>query len=131
QDGRRLDGMFEIRFTAKPGQDPTALAKVVDEEIAKLLKDGVTDRELQAAKNSFLAGFLDEMASDLGKSDQLNQYAYFIGEPNSPQFDANRYAKATAADLSRVARERLAKPKVVLTVVPQGQTDMMVKGGAK
>jgi zinc protease len=131
QDGMRLDGEFEIRFTPKPGQDPATLAKIVDEEIARLLKDGVTDRELQAAKNSFLAGFLDGMASDLGKSDQLNQYAYFLGEPNSVQFDADRYTRATAADLLRVARERLTKPKVVLTVVPQGQTDMMVKGGAK
>src|ERR1041384_7371133 len=70
QNSRRLDGMFQIRFTAKPGPDPAVLARVVDEELAKLLKDGVTDRELQAAKNSFLAGFLDGMASDLGKSDQ-------------------------------------------------------------
>jgi zinc protease len=107
------------------------LARIVDEEIARLVRDGVTDKELQAAKNSFLAGFLDGMASVLGKADQLNNYAYFLGEPNSVRFDADRYSKATAADLQRVAREQFAKPKVVLTVVPEGQTQLMVKGGAR
>jgi zinc protease len=127
----RLGSTFRIQFTARPGQDPSALARIVDEEVARLLRDGVTDRELQAAKNSFLSGFLDGMASVLGKADQLNQYAYFMGEPNSVQFDADRYAKATAADVQRVARQVFGKPKVVLTVVPQGQSQMMVKGGAR
>jgi zinc protease len=131
QASRRLGSTFQIAFTAKPGQDPSALARVVDEEIARLVRDGVTEKELQAAKNSFLAGFLDGMASVGNKADQLNQYAYFLGEPNSVQFDADRYSKATAADLLRVARAQFAKPKVVLTVVPQGQSEMMVKGGAR
>ena len=131
QGSRRLAGTFQIQFTPKPGQDPSALARIVDEEIARLVRDGVTERELEAAKNSFLSGFLDGMASVLGKADQLNQYAYFLGEPNSVQFDADRYSKATAADLQRVAREQLTKPKVVLTVVPQGQAQMMVKGGER
>ena len=36
----------------------------------------------------------------------------------------------TAADVQRVARVQFAKPKVVLTVVPEGQNELMVKGGA-
>src|SRR5687768_6915355 len=131
QASGRLGSMFRIQFTARPGQDPSALARIVDEEIARLVREGVTEKELQAAKNSFLAGFLDGMASVLGKADQLNQYAYLLGEPNSVQFDAERYSKATAADLQRVARETFAKPKVVLTVVPEGQTQLMVRGGAR
>ena len=67
----------------------------------------------------------------LGKADQLNQYAYFLGEPNSSQLDADRYNKATAAGILAVARERLGKPKVVLTVVPEGQAATMVKGGTR
>jgi zinc protease len=131
QISRRLGSIFRVQFTPRPGQDPATIARIVDEEIARLLQGGLTDKELQAAKNSFLSGFLDNMASVLGKADQLNQYAYFLGEPNSVQFDADRYAKATAGGVLRVAREVFAKPKVVLTVVPEGQTQMMVKGGAR
>jgi hypothetical protein len=33
----------------------------------------------------------------------------------------------TAADVQRVARDYLGKPKVVLTVVPEGKVELMVK----
>lgn len=131
QGSRKLGGIFQIDFIAKPGQDPSALARVVDEELGRLVREGITDKELQAAKNRFLTGFLDGMASVLGKADQLNQYAYFLGEPNSVAFDAQRYTRATAADLQRVARELFATPKVVLTVVPEGGAATMVTGGGR
>ena len=47
------------------------------------------------------------------------------------QEDAARYTRATAADLQRVVKDVFARPKVVLTVVPQGQKELMVQGGAK
>jgi zinc protease len=131
QSSRRLDGVYSLVFTPKPGQQPAALARIVDEEIAKLMREGVTARELESAQNQYMASFLDRLASVNGKSEQLSHYNYFLGEPNSVQYDAARYAKATVADLNRVAREQFAKPKVVLTVVPQGQTQMMVKGGTQ
>ena len=36
----------------------------------------------------------------------------------------------TAADVQRVARKYLGKPKVVLTVVPEGKKDMMLTAAA-
>ena len=129
QAGRKLDGIYQLVFTAKPGQKPADLARIVDEEIEKLMRTGVTDKELTAAQNRYLSSFLDRVASVNGKAEQLNNYNYFLGEPNSVQFDADRYSKATAADLQRVARTQFAKPKVVLTVVPEGQSSMMLKGG--
>ena len=129
QASRKLDGIFQIVFTAKPGKSPTDIARIVDEEIAKLVREGVTAKELEAAKNSYLASFLDRISSVNGKAEQLNHYNYFLGEPNSAQADADRYSKATAADLQRVAQQLFAKPKVVLTVVPEGQTSLMLKGG--
>ena len=131
QASRKLDGLFQIVFTAKPGKQPAELARIVDEELTKLMRDGVTARELQAAQNGYLASFLDRIAPILGKAEQLNHYNYFLGEPNSAQFDADRYSKATAADLQRVARDVFGRPKVVLTVVPEGETKLMVKGGAR
>ena len=131
QSSKKLDGLLQIIFTAKPGQKPADLARVVDEEIQKLIRDGVTAAELQSAKNRYLSSFLDRLASVNGKAEQLNHYNYFLGNPDGVQQDAARYARATAADLQRVARDQFARPKVVLTVVPQGQTDLMVKGGGR
>jgi zinc protease len=107
------------------------MAELVKEEIDKVVKDGVTPRELARALNSRRASFLDQIASVLGKSDRLAEYNYFAGTPDYIQQDAARYDRVTAADVQRVAAQYLTKPKVVLTVVPQGKTDLMVNGGTR
>lgn len=127
----KLDGNFNIIVTPKPGQTPTRMAELVKEEIDKVVKDGVTPRELARALNSRRASFLDQIASVLGKSDRLAEYNYFAGTPDYIQQDAARYDRVTAADVQRVAAQYLTKPKVVLTVVPQGKTDLMVNGGTR
>lgn len=127
----KLDGNFNIIVTPKPGQTPTRMAELVKEEIDKVVKDGITPRELARALNSRRASFLDQIASVLGKSDRLAEYNYFAGTPDYIQRDAARYDHVTAADVQRVAAQYLTKPKVVLTVVPQGKTDLMVTGGTR
>ncbi|MDB4912667.1 MAG: peptidase domain protein [Gemmatimonadetes bacterium] len=127
----RLDGYFRIVVTPKPGQTPTHMAEIVAEEIAKVVKDGVTPRELARALNTRRASFLDGMASVLGKADLLAQYNYYTGTPDYSQQDAARYDRVTATDIQRVAAQYLTKPKVVLTVVPEGKKELMVTGGVK
>ena len=126
--GQRVDGSFRITVTPKPGHSPSEMAKLVNEEIEKLVRDGVTDRELARAQNTTRAQFLDGLAGVLGKADQLNYYNYFVGTPDYARQDAARYDKVTTADLKRVATAYLAKPRVTLTVVPEGKRDLMVTG---
>ena len=125
---QRLDGGFQIVVTPKPGHTPTEMAKLVNEELQKLMADGITERELARAQNSTRAQFLDRLASDLGKADQLNYYNYFVGTPDYARQDAARYDKVTAADVKRVTAAYLGKPRVTLTVVPEGKRDLMVTG---
>ncbi|HEU4642797.1 MAG TPA: pitrilysin family protein [Gemmatimonadaceae bacterium] len=133
QNGMRLDGYFRIDVTPKPGQSPARLAALVDEEIAKLIDGGVTPRELARAQHTILARQIDRLATVLGKADQLEYYNYFVGTPDYVRQDAERYARVTAADVQRAAREYLGAHKVVLTVVPEGKRAMMVtaSGGAR
>lgn len=131
QQSSKLDGEFTITVTPKPGQTPTALADLVNVEIARIIRDGVTDRELKRAQNTIRAGFLDNLASVLGKADQLNLYNYFVGTPEYAQRDAARYERVTAADIRRIAERYLGQPRIVLTIVPQGQRSLMVKGGGR
>jgi zinc protease len=127
-NGQRLDGSFQIIVTPKPGHTPAEMAKLVNEEIQKLVRDGVTDRELARGQNTTRAQFLDRIESTLGKADQLNYYNYFVGTPDYARQDAARYDKVTAADLKRVGSAYLGKPRVTLTVVPEGKRDLMVTG---
>jgi zinc protease len=131
QNGGRLDGFFQIDATPKEGRTPREIAKLIDAEIATLSKDGPTQREVQRAQNTLRASFLDQLASVLGKADQLNLYNYYVGTPDYTQQDAARYDKVTAADVQRVIAQYLGTKKVILTVVPAGKTDLQVQGGTR
>jgi zinc protease len=123
----RLDGYFQVDVTPRPGKNPSEVMRIVDEEIMRLMRDGVEARELARAQNTFRARFLDDLASVLGKAMQLNSYNYLVGTPDYVQQDAARYDRVTAADVQRVARTYLGRPKVILTVVPEGKKELMVK----
>ena len=131
QNGERLAGYFQIIVTARKGVAPDRIDAVIREELARLERDGITSRELARVQNSTRSQFLSSLATDLGKAELLNQYNYFVGDPDYVQRDAARYDAVTRADVQRVARMYLGKPKVVLTVVPEGMTSMMVKGGTR
>jgi zinc protease len=124
QSSSRLAGVFEVDVTPKPGQSPARLAASVDEELARLARDGVSARELARAKNTIRAGFLDRLAGVAGKAELLNAYNYFVGTPDYVRQDAARYDAVTAEDVRRVARQYLLQPKVRLTVVPEGRRDL-------
>ena len=129
QDGSRLDGKFEIDVTPKPGQKVSDIDRIVQTEITNVINNGVTLRELQRAQNLYKASFLNRLASVLGKADVLNSYNYLVGNPDYVQLDAARYEHVTAADVQRVAKTYLGRPKIVLTVVPEGKRDMMLTAG--
>lgn len=131
QYGERLGGMFQIVVTPRPGQSPAKIDSLVRAELAKIERDGITPRELARVQNTTRASYLAQLASDAQTADLLNAYNYFVGTPDYVQQDVARFDAVTRADVQRVARQYLMRPKVVLTVVPEGQKAMMVKGGAK
>ncbi|MFL5636591.1 MAG: M16 family metallopeptidase [Gemmatimonadaceae bacterium] len=133
QDGSRLDGKFQIDITPKPGQKVADIDRIVQTEITNVINNGISQRELQRAQNLYKASFLNRLASVLGKAEVLNTYNYFVGNPDFVQQDAARYERVTAADVQRVAKTYLGRPKIVLTVVPEGKKDMMLtaSGGGR
>jgi zinc protease len=124
QDGKRLGGDFWVVATARPEKSLPELQQVIDAELARLAAEGPTERELEQAKNSFESGFLSSLERVGGKADQLNGYYYQTGHPDSFQADLDRYRAVTPADVQRVAKQYLAGPRVVLSIVPQGKREM-------
>jgi zinc protease len=127
QDGKRLDGDFGIIATARPGHALPELQKVIDAELARLAAEGPTVRELEQAKNSTEASFLDALEQVSSKADQLNAYYYETGEPDFFARDLARYRAVTAADVQRAAQTYLLQPKVVLSIVPQGKSELAAR----
>ncbi|MBA3557575.1 MAG: insulinase family protein [Gemmatimonadaceae bacterium] len=131
QNSGRLVGQFWVIVTPKPGESPARMAQLVNEEVQRVVNEGITERELTRAQNTIRARFLDRLAGVRNKAALLNTYNYFVGTPEYVQKDAARYDRVTAEDVKRVASNYLGKKKVVLTIVPLGKTDLMVKGGVE
>jgi zinc protease len=126
-DGNLLDGDFTIYATARPGYSLPELQASIDAELKRLMEQGPSARELEQAQNATEASFLNRLERVGSKADQLNSYYYFVGTPDYFQQDLARYRGVTAADIQRVARQYLGGRRVVLSIVPQGKTEMAVK----
>jgi len=133
QNSGRIDGMFQVFATARPGHTLDELQRVITEEVRRLADSGPTRREVERAQNGFEAQFLsrlERVGGFGGKADQLNLYNYFAGTPDYFERDLARYRAVTPADVQRVARRYLADAhRVVLSVVPQGKPEQAVSGG--
>ncbi|MCX6905668.1 MAG: pitrilysin family protein, partial [Verrucomicrobia bacterium] len=68
-----IAGAFLITATARPGGDLAKVEKAIDEELAKFLKTGPTERELVRVKTQFRASFIrgiERIGGFGGKSDR-------------------------------------------------------------
>jgi zinc protease len=64
-----------------------------------------------------------------GKSDQLNAYNVFLGDPDYFERDLARYHEVTPTGMQRTAREWLRPDaRVALSVVPKGKRTLALDG---
>jgi zinc protease len=129
QNGALRDGDFSVITTAKPGTPLDTLQAIVDREVARLIAEGPTARELDQARNSIEASQLRQLENVDAKADQLNSYYYFTGDPDYLSQDLANLRGVTAADVQRVARQYLQAPRVTLSVVPQGRPELAATRG--
>jgi len=124
QNAKPLAGDFYIVATARPDTSLTVLQGAIQAQLARLAADGPTARELAQAKNAIEAAFLERLeglSGFGGKAASLNSYYYLTGDPDYFAQDLARYQAVSAADIQRVVRTYLLKPKVVVSVVPEGR----------
>ncbi len=130
QNSRESAGFFQVIATAAPGHTLDELREAIDAELAKIVAEGPTADELERAQVQFEAQFvfgLQNVGGFGGKSDQLNAYNVFLGDPGWFDSDLGRYRAATTSGL-RSAAERYLQPsgRVVASVVPRGRRDLAV-----
>ena len=132
QHSRELGSFFLLAATAAPGRTLAEIAAVIDREIQRLIDDGPTDAEIERGLAQAEAHFmyrLQTVGGFGGKSDQLNAYNVFQGDPGFFGADLARYRDATARSIQAAARDVLAfDRRVILSVVPRGQAALALPG---
>jgi zinc protease len=125
QNSREAGGYFQVAATAAPGRTLSELDRAITAELDGLVAKGPTEPEMQRGLAQAEAHFiyrLQTVGGFGGKSDQLNAYNVFLGEPGYFERDLARYRNVTPDGLRRAAAEWLRRDRrVALSVVPRGR----------
>lgn len=122
-----IDGQFRITATAKPGHTLNELEAAIDEILEGLRAGSIEARELERAKNRIKADFVYQLQSVGGfggRTDRLNLYNVFLGDPGYFNKDLQRYTTATAPKVREAARRYLKGDRIILSVVPLGKKEL-------
>jgi zinc protease len=123
QASRALSSYFLIEATPRPGHTIEELQKVIDEEIARLQREGPTAHEVQRAINQTESTFFSRMervGGFRGKAEHQNAYYTTTGDPDWFNEDLARYRAISPSDVRAAAETVLpASRRVELTVVPE------------
>jgi zinc protease len=131
QNSREIGGFFQVVATAAPGRTLVELERAIAKALSTFVAQGPTDLEMERCLAQAEANFvyrLQTVGGFGGKSDQLNAYNVFIGDPGFFQRDLDRYRKVTPGEMRRAAREWLRPDgRVVLSVVPRGRVALALR----
>jgi zinc protease len=115
----RLDGHYMIIATAKPGVSLDLIKEEIFNELNKAAADGVTEKELIRSKNGIKSSFIYSMQNIDSLADHLNFYNFFLGEPNSFNYDLSRYETVDEIRIKKSAKKLLDNPYVDLRIIPK------------
>jgi zinc protease len=132
QSSREMSGVFQVVATSATPDGLPEIERVVRDEIARLADEGPTADEMTRAMTQAEAHFvyrLQSIGGFSGRSDQLNAYNVFLGEPGYFDRDLARYREASAERMrSAVSRWLVQEPCVALCVVPHGRRELALPG---
>ncbi len=116
-----ISGLFVIRADVKPGKDAKKVEAIINEELQRLLKDGLTEQELTRGKTNFLSGFvkgIERIGGFGGKSDILAMNHVYMGDPEFYKTRLKAYRDLTAEEIRLAGNKWLSDGKYVLYVEP-------------
>ena len=114
----KYGGHFMIVATAKPGKSLDDIKKIIFDEIDFISNATINERELTRSKNVITSNFIYSLQNIDTVADLLNLYNFYLGEPNSFNFDLNRYINIESQDLTNAAAKYLKNNFTELRIIP-------------
>ena len=133
QNSRERAGWFCITATAAPGHGLAELDDAIGAQLAALAGDGPEADELERGLAQVEAQFvygLQTVGGFNGRSDQLNAYNVFTGDPGFLNRDRARYRETGVDQVRDLARRLTPGRRVALSIVPAGDPGRALAGSA-
>lgn len=110
-------GLVYLYAVAAANVEPATLEKAMLAEVERLIKDGVSEEELQKVKNTKLVNLYRQMETINGKAQNLGSYEVFFGDYKKLFDVPEAYKKLTRDDIQRVAAQYLLKSQRTVGVL--------------
>ncbi len=113
--------LFSFRVKPKVGADMDKIEAIITEELEKIKKEGVTDREIKKAVNDVKTGFYDELQTIAGVADMLGRAEAIYGDYKMAFSQMDNYSKVTSDDIVKAAKKYFTETnKTVGKLIPTG-----------
>ncbi len=113
-------GLLMLQATAREGVAIEALETAIDEAVARISVEGITDDELTRAKNRAEVEYAHQLETFDSRADLIGMMSTYFGDPSLVQRWLDPYRDATKDDIAHVARKYLIPENRVTSVfVPE------------
>ncbi|MEZ5484618.1 MAG: pitrilysin family protein [Lysobacteraceae bacterium] len=116
--------LFTVFALYKPNASADKLLAAIDEEVARIVKDGVDDATLARVKTAMLADWYNGLESFISRADTLAKLQTLWGDANVVNQIAGKIEAVTSADVQRAAATYLTRAN--RTVIDR-QPEAMIK----
>ncbi len=120
-DDREIGGQFVLFATVAQGHTLGEVERAMNEEMARFLRDGPTDAEMDRVRTEWTANFvrgLERVGGFGGKSDVLAHNALYTGDPKHWKVTYDRMQSAQASEVKATAAAWLSDGDCVFSVTP-------------
>jgi zinc protease len=116
QPGNVSHGTFSISLSPSPGVSPAQAQTALEAELAKILKDGISDADVAKAKDRILAGLIFAKDSALGAAQGVG-YMLTVGVPLEEIEALPERLRAVTADQVRAAARKVIEQSASGTAI--------------
>lgn len=114
------DGIFSISATLSQGSDKAdEITKAIKKHIAKIVSDGVTQEELNKARNQMLRHVVTQNLTIDSKARLLGNAAMKMGDVSRVNTRLDEIQAVTAKDIQRAALEYLSSDRALIVTVKE------------
>ena len=118
-DDRRGPDLFSVWAIMAQGHTGAEARQHIFAQLESVAQRGVTERELQKARNRVRSIFIFGLQSNRDRSQRLAEFELYYGNAELIRTEADHYMRVTRADVQRVAGQYFAATnRTVLDVVP-------------
>jgi predicted Zn-dependent peptidase len=114
--------LFRVWFQIQDDVTPQTVIDAVDEEVSRIINEGVTDKELEKARNQVTHRFIARLSTVYQVGELLAHYASFFNEPGLVNTQIDEYHAITRGEVLNAAQKFLVPENRSIILTEPGST---------